>query len=185
MKALARPWVRLARDQRGATAMEFALVGPLFLLTMLAVFDVSWMFARNMELDSATRAASREIRTGAAYRNDDPQGLFESRLCGELVTIDCGEVLVEVSEIGTGRFAHVSPTDFTGETFASSSGIDGTGAVRVIGGFTAGSPDAVMSVRTGLQHRFMTPMLHMLWGDGDGQIQFTVTEVFRNEPFPP
>ena len=181
MTRWARQWRRLARDERGAAIIEFGFLGPLFLLTMLAVFDVSWMFARNMSLDSAARSVARDVRTGMVYRDSDQKGYFEGRLCAELAIIHCNEVLVEISEVAGGNFAGISPTTFTPAMFA---GLSISPNVSFVGSFTAGAPESVMSLRIGVEHRFMTPFLDRLWGDGNGRTHFVATEVFQNEPFP-
>ena len=186
MERWTRPWARLARDQSGAALIEFAFVGPLFLLTMLAVFDVSWMFTRNMALDSGTRAVARDIRTGEIFLASNPEVEFRRRLCVEMIIVDCGEVLVDIRDAGMNFSDVAEPAAFTPETFQTAidpSGLTGADRMGMVN-FTAGAPSSVMTVRIGVEHQFMTPMLHRLWGDGQGQVQFTVTEIFRNEPFP-
>lgn len=55
---------RLARDQRGVTAIEFAFVAPVFLLLLTAVFDIGFLFyARSVlqgAVDEGARSASLE-----------------------------------------------------------------------------------------------------------------------------
>ena len=184
------PWLRFMRDRRGSAMIEFGMLGPLFLMTTLAVFDVSWMFTRNMALDSATRAVARDIRTGEIYlsgvSDTDREAAFRQRLCQEMILVNCGEVLVSLENAGL-DFANVTPpTDFTTESFEESLNPGGSDPESRMGivAFTAGNPSSVMTVRTGVEHKFMTPFLHQLWGDDDGRLQFMVTEIFRNEPFP-
>jgi Flp pilus assembly protein TadG len=186
MAGLVRRWRRLARDARGAAAMEFAMLAPVFLLTIMAVFDVSWMFTRNMALDSATRAVARDIRTGEVYLAADPEAEFRQRLCAEMILVDCGTVLVDVRDAGFDFSAVTEPADFTSdsfETYLDPTAISATEQMGVVN-FTAGNPESVMTVRTAVEHRFLTPYIHRLWGDNNGTIRFSVTEVFRNEPFP-
>jgi Flp pilus assembly protein TadG len=190
MKRLGRPsarrWRRLFVDEGGAAATEFAILGPLFLLTMMAVFDVSWMFSRNMALDSATRSIARDIRTGQIYVADNPESEFRRRLCDEMILVNCGEVVVDIQDAGADFRDMTEPADFTSESFSTyldPSALVASSQMGIVN-FTAGQPESVMMVRTGVAHEFMTPLLHELWTDGDGVVEFTVTEIFRNEPFP-
>jgi len=47
------PLYRFKQSDAGATAVEFALVGPIFLLLMFAIFEVSLMFFAAVNLDGA------------------------------------------------------------------------------------------------------------------------------------
>ena len=166
--------------------IEFALVGPLFLFAVLAIFDVSWMFTRSMALDSGTRAVARDIRTGEIYLSENPEAEFRRRLCGEMILVDCGAVLVDIRDAGVDFSDIAEPEAFTRDRFQAHLDPSGLAAADRMGvvNFTPGAPSSVMTVRTGVEHQFVTPMLYTLWGDDDGRIQFTVTEIFRNEPFP-
>src|SRR6185312_500799 len=50
---------RLLRSRRGVTLIEFALVGPLFLLLAFAIVDNGLVLFMQTVLDNATREAAR------------------------------------------------------------------------------------------------------------------------------
>lgn len=54
----------LARNSEGATALEFALVAPLFVFLLAAILEFSAIFAAQLLLDHATQQAARTGRTG-------------------------------------------------------------------------------------------------------------------------
>jgi Flp pilus assembly protein TadG len=60
---------RVRRDESGATVVEFALVAPVFLAMLFAIFEVGLLFFRQMLLDNALQTASRTILTGETQRS--------------------------------------------------------------------------------------------------------------------
>lgn len=57
------------RSRSGATAVEFAIVAPVFLLLVFATFEVGWFYFVRSSVDSAATNSARYIRTGQAYKN--------------------------------------------------------------------------------------------------------------------
>jgi Flp pilus assembly protein TadG len=45
--------LRLVRDTRGATAVEFALVLPLFLAMVFSIFEAGWLMTQTIMQDGA------------------------------------------------------------------------------------------------------------------------------------
>lgn len=54
----------LVRREDGATAIEFALVAPLFIYLLAAILEFALIFAAQLLLDHATQQAARTGRTG-------------------------------------------------------------------------------------------------------------------------
>jgi hypothetical protein len=57
-------WRRARKDQSGATVIEFAMIFPVFLAMIFGIFEVSMIFLKQMLLDNALQAASREVMVG-------------------------------------------------------------------------------------------------------------------------
>lgn len=58
---IARPGLRrLKRDARGAAAVEFALVAPALLLTIMGIFDLSYNIYTNTMVQGAIQRAARD-----------------------------------------------------------------------------------------------------------------------------
>jgi Flp pilus assembly pilin Flp len=57
IRAFAR---RLARDRRGATIVEFAIVAPVLLMVIFGVFDLAYTLYATTQLDGAIQRAARE-----------------------------------------------------------------------------------------------------------------------------
>lgn len=56
--SLFRPW-RLPPDERGASAVEFALVAPVLVVACLATVDLGMAISQKMDVDQSLRAASQ------------------------------------------------------------------------------------------------------------------------------
>jgi Flp pilus assembly pilin Flp len=50
---------RLARSERGAALVEFAVVVPLFLVMIFGIMEAGWMFSQQVEMTNATREGAR------------------------------------------------------------------------------------------------------------------------------
>lgn len=80
----------LLRDDSGAVAIEMALVGPPFIVMLLAVVEMALTLITQSVLDGATRDAVRLLRSGqiaAAGAPDRQAALFRSALCHGLGTL--------------------------------------------------------------------------------------------------
>lgn len=66
------------RTERGAAAVEFALVVPLLLIVLLAIIDFGWVFNRQLTLTQAAREGARIM----AVHHEDPgaAGTAEARI---------------------------------------------------------------------------------------------------------
>ena len=69
---------------RGNTTVEFAVIGPTFLLLLLAVFELGYMVLVQSVLDSAARDAARMVRTGQVQTTGSPQATFQNQLCSDV-----------------------------------------------------------------------------------------------------
>jgi pilus assembly protein CpaE len=63
MKRIKLPWVEgiteLLRDERGASAVEFAIGGPMLILALLAMVDVGSAIGERMDMDRSIRAGAQ------------------------------------------------------------------------------------------------------------------------------
>lgn len=88
---------RLGRDERGFTAVEFALVIGPFLAILFAILEVALVFFATSSLDNAVRQAARAIRTGESQSaNEGAQAILE-RICDRLpVFVTCNDLVLDV-----------------------------------------------------------------------------------------
>jgi Flp pilus assembly protein TadG len=89
----------LLRDIKGSTAVEFALVGALFITALLFTMVVAQLLYFNQQLDFATEQASRQTIVGRAQSQSPPVSLasFTTALCEYLPTaMSCDDVIVNL-----------------------------------------------------------------------------------------
>lgn len=91
------------REDDGSTAVEFALVAPIFFTIVLGIFETAFMFGTNVMLESAANKAARAVRTGQVYTASLPlldpgvqRPLFEAAMCNELILINCADLSYDV-----------------------------------------------------------------------------------------
>lgn len=171
LRALLRFACAPLRCERGNALVEFALVGPPFLLLLAGTVELSTMFFASSVIEGATKEVARQIRTGQIQTSADPMAAFEANLCDALLNvIDCTEVKFHVQTFGS--FSAVSmPVE-----------VDEDGEVTSTG-FTPGGAEQVTVVRAMYRWEFMTPLISNLIPAGLGGHLLISTVAFQNEPY--
>lgn len=78
---------RTARDERGAAAVEFAIVATPFFLLLFAVLEITFMFFVTTTLEGATMEAGRRIRTGEMQNADSTAEEFRLLVCEKVAAL--------------------------------------------------------------------------------------------------
>jgi Flp pilus assembly protein TadG len=87
---------RFSRNRRGSTAVEFALVAPMFFLLLFAIMETALVFFAGQILEISAQDTARLIFTnqaqGTMTAND-----FKTNLCNRIVVLmSCGGLYVDV-----------------------------------------------------------------------------------------
>ncbi len=122
---LRRRRAHFLRCERGATLLEFAIVAlPLFLL-IFGIIEIGLIFWAGYELENATAAAARLIRTGQAQNSGWSVAQLQAQLCQNVVILsNCtssvqlnvqtfstfGGICSPIPSIRTARFERIFPT---------------------------------------------------------------------------
>lgn len=88
-------------SRRGATAVEFALLLPIFLIGMMGIFEFSWYFFQRHAVGEAARLGCRAA-TRIDPRFDDIVAVSQDRILMELQRlggVDCGAVSCSITII--------------------------------------------------------------------------------------
>jgi Flp pilus assembly protein TadG len=177
---------RLLRDERGSIFIEFAMVGPMFLLLVLGILELSLMMFSQAVLDAAARQAARTVRTGQAQTTNNPIQAFSNALCAGLAgipgLIPCGSVVYNVKTYTNFTAALAAPPP----TFFDANGNPNPPV------FTPGGPSSYVVVSVLYNRNFITGaisgLLGVVRGSGSGgnwkSTLLTSTVVFQNEPYP-
>ena len=153
---------RLARDARGATAVEFALVGATFFTLLLLLMEACWQVAVGAALDSGGREAARWAATGQA----PPAGVTATGHVADTILKTSG---LPLSAAGLSVTAESVPG------FGSLA----TPAAAKPG---LGGPSDVVRYTVVYRSRGLTPLGRALLPLGVLQIQFVI--LAKNEPYP-
>jgi len=151
--------------ERGATAVEFALVAPVFFLLIFAILEFGWYFFVEHTIQYATREGTRLALVGVQL--NDPGGNPMSREDSIISTIHNSAALA------------VDPDDLSISIFPVGSGYaDPEGWEEIV---NAGAGGDYMRVRTQYTYTFITPFIRAFFPGGERVI--TASTLFRNELF--
>ena len=88
---------RWRRDDRGVTAIEFAMVAMPFFMFCFGLLGVGLHYFATNSLEHAIETAARKIRTGQAQNSGMTAGEFKSLVCSEASgAVDCAKLRVHV-----------------------------------------------------------------------------------------
>lgn len=165
---LSRTHAAFRRDQRGATAVEFALVAPILFLALFSLVEVGMLGMMSSALDNAVFETSRRIRTG---RDDGPTSAstFEDQICGRM-----GGSLGECKSRLT-----VSVQKF--DRFTDANAVVNAAPA---GQFNKGSAEDIVIVKADYRWPLMTPFIATAYHrDGPMNVTLGARVAFKNEPF--
>ncbi|MEM7192890.1 MAG: TadE/TadG family type IV pilus assembly protein, partial [Pseudomonadota bacterium] len=169
----------LLRDERGASALEFAMIAAPLIFLLLAVMQIGYVYFANFALDGAVANGARLIRTGQAQTQGFDAAKFKEELCKGLVgPLSCGKLLLDVR----------SYDNFGAAAAGLTPPFDDQGNVNNNTAFQPGGSEQVVIVRAfyRLELASLFPSafgLDALSNTGDGDRLLVSTSAFRNEPY--
>ncbi len=157
------------RDRSGTTALEFAIVGPVFIIVLLMVFEFAMQLAVDLALNYGTGAAARYAVTGAVTGTSGSQGSNNTN------NIAIRNIIVS----STGGLLNPNRVMVTATSYANpSSYAAGTGQVSG----SNGSSGSVVVYSITYNQPFMTG-LPTLVGSTTTSITHQATVIVQNEPY--
>lgn len=158
----------LARDEGGATAVEFALVLAPFLLLFFGLLELGLVYLATVTLENAVIDSSRQIRTGQVQVAGTSASAFKTLTCSNMpwLASACSTALrVDVRTVST---------------FASASNL----TTPTTTCWDPGGPASLVVVRAYYAWPVVTPLLHAALSAGtDGKRTLTAATAFVNEPY--
>ena len=150
----------LLRRRTGSAAVEFAVIGSVFILLLLLIIDVSWQCVTMAALQHGAREATRYGVTGqVGASNNRPAAILQTVITTTYGVLDSSKLtLVESS---AASFSNLASN--TGTT-------SGPG--------TAGQ---IVKYTLSYQSNFLTPVAATLYGASF--IKLTTVMMVKNEPF--
>jgi Flp pilus assembly protein TadG len=173
---LAKEISRFSRTRQGATAVEFALIAPPFLATLLAIFEVTLFLFAQQVLQNAAVEAGRLFMTGQAQNSNTTQTQFESDVCPMVSALfTCGSLMVNVQNYTSFSSASTSQPTLT---------FNSQGQVTNTWSYDPGTPGDVMVVQLVYQWPIISgPFGYVLPNLGNGRVEMMGVSAFRVEPY--
>jgi len=143
MGVVPRTTMKSKKEVRGATAVEFALVLPLFVLLLFGIIDFGWYFFVQHTVQFATREGTRLALVGGTLTDDEGNPLDRTASIIKKIK-DSAETAIDPAELSISIFP------------VTESYSDPTGWENIQ---NAGNPGDYMRVRTRYTYRFLTPFI--------------------------
>ncbi len=161
-----------AKDTRATTAIEYAILAPIFFTIIFIGMEFSVLVFKRNHLKHVMYEASRILQTGQIQNAANPKFEFEREICAEALHLfNCADVFYDVrsfDQITQVTFpaptldANLKPTNFQ---------------------FQPGGPSRVTAMRLAGRFYFATPYMDRIFGLG-GKPMFVVGHsIARNEPY--
>lgn len=173
---------RFHKDSDGSTAVEFAIVAPLFLMIMFSIFEVGWFFFANSIVDATVGDAARRVKTGQVQKSfGDAEDKFDDMyedICNVLTVFGGCEnrLTLEVDTFTT--FSELAD-DNSPATCADAPPED----IEAIP-FEPGDELEIVRVRICYIYSTLNPAIGVnLSEPGTNKRRLISTAIFRNEPY--
>ncbi|GJE15570.1 TadE/TadG family type IV pilus assembly protein [Methylobacterium marchantiae] len=177
------------RDEGGVSAVEFAMIGPIFIALLGAVIQIILILLVSLNLDMGLQTTVRTLVTGqfqidnAAIKDTSTLlGKLREQLCANTGTssaafFNCNNVLLDIRVVDT--FASVSSANGSALNTSTGDWQAGFGT-----SYTCPQPSKIVVVRAGLKYPvFFSLMNPTLKSFGDGSALVQSNAVFRVEPY--
>jgi Flp pilus assembly protein TadG len=188
--ATGRRLAACGRDEAGATAVEFALVGPVLFLLLMGCIELGIVYAANMLLKHSVYTAARSGRTGFVPAKTTQTAAIRTIVQNEAgILMDASKLTIEAKSY-TGFDTLGKPEPFVdknkngkrdeGETFTD---VNGNGKYDTDQGATGyGGTNEVVLYTVTYPWTFFTPLLGRIMAP-NGALTLSATAVVQNEPY--
>jgi Flp pilus assembly protein TadG len=171
-------WRKFGAAEGGASAVEFALVVPVFLALTFSIVEAGYFYFVESAVEAANAKAARLIRTGQAQTTALSRDAFFDEIC-DVVDIfgDCTtQLTVDVSRFAT--FSALA-ADISAPTCRDADPAD----VDALP-YQAGGARDIVRVRVCYLHKSFNPGLGLNFEKTNaGALRMISTSIFRNEPY--
>jgi len=167
----------LLKDENGATAVEFGMVGLPFLLFVLGILGMGLYYLALTSLEYGVESAARKIRTGEAERSALTVGGFKNLICTAAIGIDCSKVTVIIQNAKT--WSGIDPK----ECVTNNSQTGSTGSADDAVSDYSGSASQVVLVTACYRWPLADSFKFMKFSSTGGPTIIQAATAFKNEPY--
>lgn len=160
-------WQRRLRDKsrRGSTAVEFAIIAPVFFMLFIGLTEISLIMLGQHLLENATFNSSRLAKTGYITAGKTQMETVMAALNAELGSL---APLIDVSKVTMTSTAYGNLSQIG----QPEQGVASLGTAQQVVVYTVSYP-----------WKLFTPMISDIMGDEHGIMVLTSRIVVRNEPY--
>ncbi|MCW1991617.1 Flp pilus assembly protein TadG [Bradyrhizobium diazoefficiens] len=164
-----------ARDSRGATAVEFALVAAPFLALIIALIQTFIVFFAQELLESVVRQSARLVMTGQVQSAQMTQAAFKQKVCDQVVILfNCNGMMVDMQVATSWNSTNTAMPSLT---------FDSKGAVTNTWQFNPGNSGDIVVLRVMYVWPVMLgPLGFNLSNLSNGNRLIMASAAFQNEP---
>ena len=178
------------RDNKGTTAIEFAILGIPFVALLFGIVELAVLFFVQSTTQHAMETVAREVRTGEFQSTGGDANDFKDKVCAAMTGVgNCDNLRVDVASSGTGKFRGLSlpaspPPPPPVETEAEKKLRESTPPALPASSYADTAGGDVVVVRVQYVHQLSVPSALTKLANADGNTHvITVTTAFKNEPF--
>lgn len=166
-------FAKFKKDQKGSVAIEFAFLGPLIVLVILAFFDIAISFFVGSALDLAVERVGRGIRTGQVAEQGLTADKLKTAICNEIaLSFECSSrLLLKIDVV----------PDIT--KLLATRAINDAREISVEETFNPGKSGDVVSVEAFLPWPSALNWILSPNKTKDGEYVIGASDLFKNEPF--
>ncbi|GLR83795.1 TadE/TadG family type IV pilus assembly protein [Bradyrhizobium iriomotense] len=171
-----RRWRAFFADRKGATAVEFALIGAPFIALLLAIIQTFLVFFAQQLLEQVVNQASRAILTGQAQAQSMTKAQFANAVCSNVVILfDCQGLMIDVQVASAWSSANTGMPTLT---------YDAQGNVSNTWQYSPGNQGDIVVVRVMyLWPVYLGPLGFNLANQSNGSRLIMASTAFMNEAF--
>jgi Flp pilus assembly protein TadG len=176
---LARGCQRFAKEDRAASAAEFAIVAPIMIAVVLATLQVGIIFIAKAYMETGAEAAARLVLTNNAVATTGgvtapmTQAQFQAAVCGQLPALfTCSNMMVVLEPLpsGTTNVSTLLPT------------FDSSGKLNSTLPYTTGTSGELMFLLVAYQWPVYGGILGLNFSNmGNGSVLLTSSQIFKIE----
>ena len=156
--------------RRGVTAVEFALIAPVFAFLLFGIVETSLYYFTVVVLEGKVRDASRQVLTGVAQLSSNPVGTFQTALTSSLTgVLDTSQLVYNVQPFSS--FSSIGTT--VSPPTSSSFGVN-----------SSNSCNTPIVVTVSYPYSFIVPFVgQVLSGSSSNTVTYTSVIVFQSESY--
>ncbi len=174
-------FARFRKDSKGATAVEFAMIAPVFFLVLGVILETGVMLFTEYVMQTSVQEAARLVRTGQAQTGSLSAADFKSKVCRLAgVIINCNNVTVYMASAADFNTLKATMPSYLGV----GKKIDGSPGPS---SFSCGGPSAAVGLIATYDWQFNIPYFMNFMSNMSGNTttrRLAGIAMFKNEPFP-